>query len=606
MPSEYDILTNEGGFLDKFEQAHLDTLSARDDAINSIGATGGVDYVVTSITERDNLSASSGEVALVLNGNTGDFYEFDGTAWNQKGPTVRDISLGPTTVSQLSDLRSTSSTSTGELVQVSSDGGGLFVAKASDPFGNGDDGIDVLQASDGTWWVRRAMLGGRTNASNLSKGIVDRKRLSIPSNQQFNVPNDYATIQDALDDLPQVARKEYVINVDDGTYNEDLLVEGLINASWTDGVFGQSAAGENGQVQVIGNINTPSNVKVDSVALAGLVGSAVIQFWGIEWSGDPTPYTDEDTPVFAAGDGEAFFGFCNYADGTASEGSVCYSGRMHIRQGNFGTLNYSNGITVKRGGFVTAQDNVGTVSDTAFNGVDPGGIFMFKNFGTLTGDVSTFDAKKCIFKTQSHRQIGGTVDYSLRDDWGDNNVNGRSGSLVREAHYTNPGGDTIFNAEYRPDWNVTTGNPSSSNGQLILPAGDGVNYTKLSGGLPRSGNWKMVFQFNSNPSSGELSFDLVKKDFSNKYRLNLAFSGYIELVKTKGGTDTRIINVDQWNVDTNKHVVEVKRTLYDEWEVLFDGATVGTATDSFLPSGFNVEFFNGLDAQVNIETLNID
>jgi hypothetical protein len=165
MPSEYEILTNEGGFLDKFEQAHLDTLSARDDAVNSIAATGGVDYVVTSITERDNLSPSSGEISLVLSGNTGEFYEWDGSAWNQKGPTVRDISLGPTSVSQLSDLRSKSSNSTGELVQVSSDDGGLFVAKASDPFGNGDDSFSALKAKDGEWWARRDMLGGRPNAA---------------------------------------------------------------------------------------------------------------------------------------------------------------------------------------------------------------------------------------------------------------------------------------------------------------------------------------------------------------------------------------------------------------------------------------------------------
>jgi len=142
--------------------ARDDALSARDTAVNSISATGGVDYVVTSITERDNLSPSNGEVALVLSGNTGEFYEWNGSAWNQKGPTLRDISLGPTTVSQLSDLRSTPSSSNGEIVQVSSDDGGLFVSRASDPFGFGDDGAVVLQASDGTWWVRQAMFNSNT------------------------------------------------------------------------------------------------------------------------------------------------------------------------------------------------------------------------------------------------------------------------------------------------------------------------------------------------------------------------------------------------------------------------------------------------------------
>lgn len=235
MPSEYDILTNEGGFLDKFEQAHLDTLSARDTAVNSIGATGGVDYVVTSITERDNLSASSGEVALVLSGNTGEFYEWDGSAWGQKGPTLRDISLGPTTVSQLSDLRSTSASSTGELVQVSSDNGGLFVAKASDPFGNGDDGATALQASDGTWWVRREALAdepikakwygleegsGVDNTSALQTALDHFLRVELPD-------GDYGEIS-----TPITLRAGHKIT-SDGTFR----VASALGSGVTDDVF---------------------------------------------------------------------------------------------------------------------------------------------------------------------------------------------------------------------------------------------------------------------------------------------------------------------------------------------------------------------------------
>lgn len=64
-------------------------------------------------------------------------------------------------VQDITTLRNISG-SAGHVVPVGGDTGGLFVNKASDPFGNGDDGAVVLQASDGSWWVRD--IGERVDA----------------------------------------------------------------------------------------------------------------------------------------------------------------------------------------------------------------------------------------------------------------------------------------------------------------------------------------------------------------------------------------------------------------------------------------------------------
>jgi len=60
---------------------------------------------------------------------------------------------------------------------------GMFVPMDGDPFGNGDDGTDVLQASNGTWWVRQATVGGRPTADNLASGTIPDGRFPdvIPS-----------------------------------------------------------------------------------------------------------------------------------------------------------------------------------------------------------------------------------------------------------------------------------------------------------------------------------------------------------------------------------------------------------------------------------------
>ncbi|MCS3667452.1 hypothetical protein GGP77_001681 [Salinibacter ruber] len=73
---------------------------------------------------------------------------------------MKDIIDTAAPVQNLTDLRNYGG-SAGHVVAVGGDQGGLFVARDSDPFGNGDDGAVALQASDGTWWVRRGTLKGK-------------------------------------------------------------------------------------------------------------------------------------------------------------------------------------------------------------------------------------------------------------------------------------------------------------------------------------------------------------------------------------------------------------------------------------------------------------
>jgi len=72
---------------------------------------------------------------------------------------LKDVIDTAAPVQNLTDLRNYGG-SAGHVVAVGGDRGGLFVARDSDPLGNGDDGAVAVQATDGTWWARRSVLRG--------------------------------------------------------------------------------------------------------------------------------------------------------------------------------------------------------------------------------------------------------------------------------------------------------------------------------------------------------------------------------------------------------------------------------------------------------------
>jgi DNA-binding cell septation regulator SpoVG len=165
MPELYDVLTDGDGFLSDFEKARNESLQARDEAETNAALTSGVDYVTGDLSNIS--SPSSSEIALVFSGGSGEYYEYDGASWNQIGPTVSEKKYYE--VETVSDLRNLSPTSNSVALvngrnSPNGAGGGFWVTRASDPIGNGDDGSVVVQASNGLYWLRRAVLEGPIDA----------------------------------------------------------------------------------------------------------------------------------------------------------------------------------------------------------------------------------------------------------------------------------------------------------------------------------------------------------------------------------------------------------------------------------------------------------
>lgn len=194
------------------------------------------------------------------------------------------------------------------------------------------------------------------------------------SAKTISVPGDYPTIQEAIDSLPRRLHHQHVIDIDAGTYDEDLLVERIQNLAYIDGTMGTGSAGENTSLQIIGDRANPSNVKVNSATVNGCVGKAIPQFWGIEWQGANNPYSDDPYCVgFHGPSSEGFIGDCAFtanADTVAEWAVIAYGGHLHIRDTDFGTDQFHNGVVAKRQGSVHSRNLSGSMQNAAYRNVE--------------------------------------------------------------------------------------------------------------------------------------------------------------------------------------------------------------------------------------------
>jgi len=189
------------------------------------------------------------------------------------------------------------------------------------------------------------------------------------------VPGDYSTIQAAVDSAGLFNEQSLVINVDSGTYDEDVLLNN-INTGHPD--EGNSP----GSMFLNGDTDNPSNVEVNSITMVGCNGyvSPIVQ--GFTTTGQ-TPYETSDAEVAIGGcngvavrtirfRGTADFPACNI-----------YQSRAEVRDLDFGSGRYSKALQVKQDSVVTATNCTGSAT-RAYDESD-GSIISVKGPTTIDG-----------------------------------------------------------------------------------------------------------------------------------------------------------------------------------------------------------------------------
>lgn len=243
-----------------------------------------------------------------------------------------------------------------------------------------------------------------------------RRRLVSATDRDITIPDDYGTIQEALDQIPLVMRHNWTIDVRAGSYDEDIVVPPFI------GEWARPGHSEGVPVQITGNRKQPSNVSVGSVFVTSVFGTIPIQFRGLEITRE-NPYDDESVGIGVYGSSEVGLVDITFTGGF--NGVHAYNSQVMLRNVDFGDgVLDGRGITVKHGGFAyenidAAEPTSGTVGAIAYNALS-GRIWIAGNRSSLSGDtlVQRRGGQVWDYDKQRHvrTQASTTSDQTVQDE----------------------------------------------------------------------------------------------------------------------------------------------------------------------------------------------
>ncbi|UPV76663.1 hypothetical protein M0R89_19215 (plasmid) [Halorussus limi] len=233
---------------------------------------------------------------------------------------------------------------------------------------------------DGSQWTKLPYPGSSDGQTTSQTNEGDRPLTttgSVGVTVDSGGGGDYESIQAAINnEVPWLVQHPIDIGVKGGTYDEDILLPPYMS-NWAE----QGDRGERIPIQITGDTNSPSNVKVNSFMATGGVG--VTQIRGIEFTG-VSPYDDENTAFSVYNTNRVGIIDCNINTSgnamTAYNGQIC-AVRVKVNGGGWGIKVKHNGQYWESGSGVS-----GSVSGKAYN-MDDGTIkFNHKDNGHISGN----------------------------------------------------------------------------------------------------------------------------------------------------------------------------------------------------------------------------
>ncbi|WP_276253384.1 hypothetical protein [Halomontanus rarus] len=425
------------------------------------------------------------------------------------------------------------------------------------------------------------------------------------------VPTDYDTVQAALDDIPLHVRHDYTIEIEPPyEADEDLLLRPVIARGQAESVSGEQAF-VSGRVQIrsTDHLHTPdpSNITLNSFAASSVVGVDV-RIRDINFDGK-TPYSHDETSCVAYSCNEVLFQ--NLSWNYSGVGVHVYNGSADVRKCDFSNLR--SGIWAKREATVNAHDNTGTTTEEPYRSTG-GATLSVYNDETGNEPAQTFHAGYggMAYMADTPRMavmgVGPAQDQKpvsmmclnayLRDDFGDSDPVDRE--KQRWGAYP-PISES--NARFRPTWGIGDGEISISNGVMVIPNRNRATTNTHA----TEAVWKMDFAAADSPSTSEFQLYIIQEDSNNWIRVAFDEDGTLRLQKRNNGSVTTL-GTDLWERDDERHTVEVKRerTLTGpEITVIYDGATVITANDPYLPEVRNIRIQNFWDVNARIHSFKV-
>jgi len=185
------------------------------------------------------------------------------------------------------------------------------------------DGNDLTNVG---WMGANEVSANKIDSDELLIGVDDAEEgpaYNLISNEDLTFvvdpddPDAYDTIQAAVDDVPKLLRHECLIDVAPGTYDEDVVVRNVTNITATEGdtllasSSGNIDAGEPTAFQIVGDLDNPSNVSINSFTVISCYGVGNPQLMGAELTGN-TPIFEDNASYMVAGSTEGFLAKVNF------------------------------------------------------------------------------------------------------------------------------------------------------------------------------------------------------------------------------------------------------------------------------------------------------
>lgn len=187
----------------------------------------------------------------------------------------------------------------------------------------------------------------------------------IRSNVELIVPDDYTKIQDAIDAVPKALHQYIKIRIKDGTYNEDLRVDGFRSATMTDSV----TAEETGRLWIEGfnGVSQDPDVDIDSIVCSNCSGQQVPLIQNLTINATQ-PFTDEESSCEFNSCYGASVSDVSFAGVGVTNCIFAFRSFISVENIDFGSSVNNTAFKTKTGSWI--DDNgghSGTVIDTVFN-----------------------------------------------------------------------------------------------------------------------------------------------------------------------------------------------------------------------------------------------
>jgi len=177
----------------------------------------------------------------------------------------------------------------------------------------------------------------------------------------------------------------------------------------------------------------------------------------------------------------------------------------------------------------------------------------------------------------------------ILDDWADNRLYDRLTFAEIPLEFPRP--ISVYkDAVTRPEWTICAGTPSAHDSILDIPAGTGwwTQFLRTSLGIT-VGTWSIMHRWLATPTTRNDFLHFIVVDTcvageadANHWAMGHHYDGRFLLVKSEAGVKTTVIEVTK-PIDTEWHEWAVKRDANGNFELFYDGVSVGTYTDPFLP-----------------------